>query len=426
MVKRRFFPGKVLLIIGLILVIGATVYFNLSRQAKEAPVLVQTARVEEKDLVSTVFATGRVEALGKQEIYAESNSLLTEFTVKTGDLVEAGQVLARLEQTSLENRLEEALAGLNIQEIELAKLQNGPRSEEIAREKAALTQAELELKDAQKKLERTRQLFEQEAATRIELEEAEREAKKREANYQAAKAGYELLVNGPSKEEVETARARMEQARVEVKSIRQQIEKTVLRAGQRGTVLICNGQKGSYVSPGALLFVIGNSEQLEINADIAESDSGLLAPSQKVGFSCPAQPQKEYRGVISRVAPTAAKSALDEAQQTSPNPAVAVKIKPLGSTEGLRPGYTVDLTITTKEIKKAVVVPYEALVEKDKKQAVFVVKEGRARYTLVKTDPGNELYLQVRQGVKKGEKVIINPPKNLRPGQTVKENEKEK
>jgi len=416
----------VLLIIGLILVIGATVYFNLSRQAKEAPVLVQTASVELKDLVFTVFATGRVEALGKQEIYAESSGLLTELAAEAGDMVGAGQVLARLDQTSLENRLEEALAGLNIQEIELAKLQSGPRPEEIVREKAALTQAGLELKDAQKKLERTHRLFEQEAITIIELEEAEREAKKREANYQAAKAGYDLLVNGPSKEEVETARARMEQARVEVKNIRQQMENTVLRAGQEGLVLICNGQKGSYVSPGTLLFVIGNPEQLEINADIAESDSGLLAPGQKVRFSCPALPQKEYQGVISRVAPTAVKSALDEAKQDNPNPAVAVKIKPLGSTEGLRPGYTVDLTITTKESKRATVVPYEAVIEKDKEQAVFVVKEGRARYTLVKTGPGNELYLEVKQGVKKGEKVIINPPKNLRQGQTVKEKEKEK
>jgi HlyD family secretion protein len=188
-------------------------------------------------------------------------------------------------------------------------------------------------------------------------------------------------------------------------------------------VLISNGQKGSYVSPGILLFVIGNPEQLEINADIAESDSGLLAPGQKVRFSCPALPQKEYRGAISRVAPTAAKSTLDEAEQASPNTAVAVKIKPLGPTEGLRPGYTVDLTIITKESKKAVVVPYEAVIEKDKKQAVFVVKEGRAKYAVVKTDTGNELYLQVRQGVKKGEKVIINPPKNLRPGQAVKEKE---
>lgn len=426
MVKRRFFPGKVLLIIGLILVIGATVYFNLSRQAKEAPVLVQTARVEEKDLVFTVFATGRVEALDRQEIYAESSGLLKELTVKTGDLVEAGRILARLDQTSLENRLEEALAGLKIQETELVKLQSGPRPEEIVREKAALTQAGLELKDAQKKLARTRRLFEQEAVTTIELEEAEREAKKREANYQAAKAGYDLLVKGPSKEEVEAARAMMEQARVEVKNIRQQMENTVLRAGQKGMVLICNCQKGSYVSPGTLLFVIGNPEQLEINAEIAESDSGLLAQGQKAIFSCPALPQKEYQGMISLVAPTAVKSELGEVNQANPNPAVAVKIKPLGSTEGLRPGYTVDLTITAKESKKATVVPYEAVIEKDKEQAVFVVKEGRARYTIVKTGPGNELYLEVKQGVKKGEKVIINPPKNLRQGQTVKEKEKEK
>jgi len=170
-------PKNILIVAGLLLFIAAAVYFNLHRKGGEPALPVQAAAAEEKDLVKTVFATGRLETAGRQEIYAQSSGLLTELKVEAGDRVKAGQVLGRLDTAPLARRLEEAEANLSAEQAALDKLLRGPPPEELAQERAALVQAEAELAGARQKVERTRLLYEQGAVPKVELEEAERELK---------------------------------------------------------------------------------------------------------------------------------------------------------------------------------------------------------------------------------------------------------
>lgn len=428
-------PKNILIVAGLLLFIAAAVYFNLHRKGGEPVLPVQAVAAEEKDLVKTVFATGRLEAAGRQEIYAQSSGLLAELKVEAGDRVKAGQVLGRLDTAPLARRLEEAEANLSAEQAALEKLLRGPLPEELAQERAALAQAEAELAGARQKAERTRELYEQGAVPKVELEEAERELKIRRAAFERAAARVEQLAKGPAAEEVQAARSRVAAAQVAVKDAREQLEKAVFRAGADGVVLTCNARAGGYVTPGALLMVVGDPENLEISAEIAESDSGELAPGQEATFTCPALPGKEFKGTVTRVAPAAVKPASigagagagdGSAGQADGNPEVAVKIKPAGPTDGLRPGYTADLTITTRIARQAVVIPHEAVREENGQKWVYVISDGRAVRREIKTGTGNELFIEVVAGVQKGEKVIINPPKDLKDGRAVKEKAAEK
>lgn len=427
-------PKNILIAAGLLLFIAAVIYFNLHREGGEPALPMQTATAEEKDLVKTVFATGRLEAAGRQEIYAQSSGLLAELNVEAGDRVKAGQVLGRLDTAPLARRLEEAEANFSAEQAALEKLLRGPPPEELAQERAALAQAEAELAGARQKAERTRLLYEQGAVPKVELEETEREFKIRQAAYDRAAARVEQLAGGPAAEEVQAARARVAAAQAAVKDARDQLDKAVFRAGADGVVLICNVRAGSYVTPGALLMVVGDPENLEISGEVAESDSGELAPGQEATFTCPALPGKEFKGTVTRVAPAAVKSAGagsgagggSTGQAGGGNPEVAVKIKPAGPADGLRPGYTADLTIITRVARQAVVIPHEAIVEEKGRQWAYVVQDGRAVRREIKTGTGNELVIEVVAGVQKGEKVIINPPKDLKDGRAVKEKAKSK
>lgn len=431
---RPLRPKNIFIVTGLLLFIAAVIYFNLHRGGGEPALAVQTAVAEEKDLVKTVFATGRLETAGRQEIYARSSGLLAELKVEAGDRVKAGQVLGSLDNAPLARRLEEAEANLSAEQAALDKLVGGPPPEELAQERAALAQAEAELAGARQKVERTRLLYEQGAVPKVELEEAERELKIRQAAYDRAAARVEQLARGPAAEEVQAARARVAAAQAAVKDARDQLDKAVFRAGADGVVLICNARAGSHVTAGTLLMVVGDPQNLEIGGEVAESDSGELAPGQEATFTCPALPGKEFKGTVAWVAPAAVKSAGagsgsgggSTGQADGGNPEVAVKIKPSGPAAGLRPGYTADLTITTRVSRQAVVIPYEAIVEEKGRQWAYVVQDGRAVRREVKTGTGNELFVEVTEGVQKGEKVIVNPPKDLKEGRAVKEKEAEK
>lgn len=433
--RKRLPPLRtknILIAAGLLLFIAAAVYFNLHRQGGESALPVQAAAAEKKDLVKTIFATGRLEAAGRQEIYAQSSGLLAELNVQASDRVKAGEILGRLDTAPLTRRLEEAEANFIVEQAALDKLFRGAPPEELAQERAVLAQAEAELAGAHQKVERTRLLYEQVAVPKVELEEAEREVKIRQAAYNRAAARVEQLAKGPAAEEVQAARARAAAAQAAVKDACDQLEKAVFRANTGGVVLICNARAGSYITPGALLMVVGDPENLEVGAEIAEGDSGELAPGQEVIFTCPALPGKEFKGTVTWVAPAAKTpgpaggagaggGSASAGEAGGGNPEVAMKIKPAGPVDGLRPGYTADLTITTRVARQAVVIPHEAVQEENGLKWVYVISDGRAVRREIKTGTGNELFIEATAGVQEGEKVVINPPKDLRDGRAVKE-----
>lgn len=426
--RKRLPPLRlknIMIVAGLFLFIAVAVYFNLYQKDGEPALAVQAAAAEEKDLVKTVFATGRLETADRQEIYVQSSGLLAELKVEAGDRVKAGQVLGRLDTVPLTRRLEEAEANLSAEQAALDKLLRGPPPEELAQERSALVQVEAELAGALQKVERTRLLYEQGAAPKVELEEAERELKIRQAVYDRAAAHMEQFAKGPAAEEVQAARARVAAVQAVVKDAREQQEKAVFRPGADGMVLFCNARAGGYVTTGTLLMVIGDPGNLEINAEIAESDSGELAPGQEAIFTCPALPGKEFKGTVTWVAPAAVKSA-GTGQTDGGNTKMAVKIKPAGPADGLRPGYTADLTITTRVARQAVVIPYEAIREENGRKWIYVIQDSRAARREIKTGTGNELFIEVTEGLQKGEKVIVNPPKDLQEGRAVKEKAAEK
>lgn len=97
-----------------------------------------------------------------------------------------------------------------------------------------------------------------------------------------------------------------------------------------------------------------------------------------------------------------------------------VTIGVIGNAELLRPGYNVDLNITTARRKAALVVPYEAIVEDGNESAVFVVKDGVARKRQVRTGISDEMRVEILDGVSSGDRVILNPPEKLEDGSLVR------
>ena len=111
-------------------------------------------------------------------------------------------------------------------------------------------------------------------------------------------------------------------------------------------------------------------------------------------------------------------------QGQSDNVHVPVTIKLMGDISGLKPGFTVDLYITTMKRQELLTVPFEALVDRQGKKLVFVVENGVTREQEVETQKGNELYDQVVSGLKNGDVVVLNPPAGFKGGQRVTAGEK--
>jgi HlyD family secretion protein len=98
---------------------------------------------------------------------------------------------------------------------------------------------------------------------------------------------------------------------------------------------------------------------------------------------------------------------------------IPVRIAVDSASPGLLPGFTVDIKITIIQAEKRLVLPYEAVVEKDNNTYVFLIKDGKAQKQDIKLGLKGDLYVEVI-GLNKDDVVILSPPDNMVEGKNVK------
>jgi HlyD family secretion protein len=389
------------LILGLIVSVVAV---NLVKNRKAAGMPVQTAKAEIKHIQDNVFATGRVRLVEKQEFYSYEETTVKKVMVNPGDPVSKGQVLGLLDAGDAEDELSEAKSNFAVQQSNLEEALN-PRPEEVDQYRADYKKAGADYKNAQKEFERTEQLFEQKAVSAQDMDKAEIDLIAMETAYKNAEARLKIKESGPTGPELASLKAQVEQARNRVELYQRQFERNTLTAEMDGVVIAVEVAEGDHINPGTRLITIGNTDKVEVTAGVNEADSGRLKMGQKVKVSAAAVPDREYTGALHSVSPGALVQDGNQGSQIE----VPVIVRITGDSEGLRTGYTVDLTITTVDIEKALVVPYEAVVEKDGKRVVYVVEKDTAKERVVETGLDTELFTEVKSGLKEGDTVIVKP-----------------
>lgn len=410
--RKKMVAGA--LVLGLIVFTAA---FSAAK-SKNQGIPVKTAKAEIKPIQDNVFAAGRVRLRAKQEFYAFSGTTVMELNVSPGDQVSRGQVLGRLNPEEIEDDYNEAKANFIATEANLNKAIY-PREEEVAQERANCRRAEAEYTNARKDFERKKLLYEQGAISQQEYDEAELDMSVKEVQYSIALEKLKIMESGPVGHELTALKAQIEQARYRLEQEENKLNKTVLRAEMDGVVTAVEVALGDYVQPGTRLITIGDTTDLEVTAGVSEADSGKLKPGQKVKVTTAAQPDREYSGILQSVSPGAVAAAKTTDRGSQIEVPVIVKIE--GDTEGLRPGYTVDLSITTVERDSSLVVPYESIVEKEGTTKVFVVEDRVAKLKEVTIGVDTELFTEITSGLSEGETVIISPPEGLKDGDRVTE-----
>jgi HlyD family secretion protein len=171
---------------------------------------------------------------------------------------------------------------------------------------------------------------------------------------------------------------------------------------------------GSYIMPGTPIYTIVDLKNMCMTAKVDEADIAKITSNQQAKVVLEAYPGKEYTGTVFKVADTATQN---EAGAT----AFDVTIQMNTSDVNLKIGMTgtADVIVATKE--SATVVPIDAIVEKSGKKYVFKVVDGKARLTEVTFGLTSENSVEVVEGLKIGDRVVIKGVEKLKDGQGVKQ-----
>jgi|SaaInl8_200m_RNA_FD_contig_41_919002_length_2600_multi_13_in_0_out_0_3 HlyD family secretion protein len=427
------------------------------RAAAAAPTL-ETTLVQRGDLSVTVEATGSLEPRSDVLLAFKSGGQVVEVLVVEGQDVEAGEVLARLDEAAIqiqiaqaelnlqsltspyaiadtEKTLADAIEALDDAEYARRNQQEGYRGDDSTIEgiKADLILAEDKVEDKQEKFDevahepeddygRAVALTELSAAieardalvrqlnwyfghpTEIQQDILDADVAIAEANLAAAQALLAELKGDPLPPDAELylgpATTQLRQARISLESVQLALNDMLLVAPAAGTVVTLDVQAGEFVNLGAPVIVLSEVDALQAETNLDETDVARIEVGYPVIITLDAFPGVEFSGRVESIAPVAI---VQSGVVLYP---VTINLDEMADLP-LRSGMTANVSILVESREAALLVPLRAIETEGKQAYVWrVTPEGSERVAItlgLLTDTEAEIL----SGLAAGEEVVV-------------------
>jgi len=396
--KRKKSKKKLFIFGGLGLLVVILLVVTLAGGGKEDIIMVQTEKVQKRNITQTVTATGTIDPEFKVLITPEVTGEIISLPVKEGDIVKKGQLLIKIkgdqymaQKDRLEANLKSSEASLQMRDAELIRV-------------------ELEY-------DRMKELHSKELASNSELENAE-------ANYRSAKASYEA------------AAANVLQSKAQLREVLETLYKTTIYSPMDGVVTQLNVELaervlGSGFSQGTNIMTVADLSNMEAVVNVDENDVVLVSVGDTANVSVDAFGDKLFHGVVTEIG-NSAQSAGFGTQEQVVN--FSVKIKLLDLDPSLRPGMSCNADIETETVFDVLSVPIQSVTartdvpvkddslkskkgsddsekpemmgRKDPKEVVFLVDGGNAKMVVVETGISDDNYLEIKTGIEEDDEVV--------------------
>ena len=418
--------GKTKKIIGAVVgiaVIGAVVGFSVNRENRKKTT-VQTGKVEKKDLVQVVTASGEVRPKRYVNVGANVSGRLIEINVLEGDRVKKGQILARVESERYEAIQRQSEAG-------------------VAAARADLQRTEADVAAAKLAFDRAKRMQQDKLIADSAYDQAEAEWKMKTA-------------------QVESARRRVAQLQAQLESTRDDLTKTTVISPMDGVVTNLPKEAGEMVigamsfSP-TVIMTVADLSIMECEVMVDETDFRNLKLGQEAKIKVDALEGLELKGDVTEIGSSALVrgSGSQAATQTALGANTGNQPKDFKVTitikdppPNLRPGLNATADITTEKRAKVIAVPVQAVVVREvnkegkvvdpdamasagaeregntvaqaarekgvEKDGVFLVSGDKAVFKPVKTGIMGESDIEITEGITEGQEIVTGSYRVLR------------
>jgi len=245
--------------------------------------------------------SGNIEVIQVEASFRTAGKVL-ERPVDEGQVVQAGQLLARLDARDLEQQVAMRRADAGTAKAGLDALLAGSRKEEIEASKATLEQASADLRRLEPDEARIRDLHQKGIVSVRDFEASRAALEAARAKVRQADQQYSLLRKGPRNEDIDQARARFEQAQQALALAQTQLGYATLTAPTAGVILSKNIEPMEYVAPGTSVVTLADLGQVWLRAYVEEIDLGRVKVGQKAFVTTDSFPGKKYEGRVSFIA----------------------------------------------------------------------------------------------------------------------------
>jgi macrolide-specific efflux system membrane fusion protein len=385
---------------------GLGLWWKYGRDAKAADPAQTTARVERRNLSSTVLATGAVKPqIGAEvRVGARISGKVERLYANIGDVVKKGQVVAELEKADLEAKVNQRAAELQMAEAKLSAVKS-LRPREIAKAEADVTQWQATVDLNKKDLARQEELLRQDFTSQQARDRAQEQLSVSEARLDSARKALDLARAG-YEEDLKQATADVERAKAALDNDKVQLSYATITAPIAGVIGQVSTQEGETVSAGlnAPIFVtIDDLNRLQVDTFVDEVDIGKVKVGQEATFTVDSFPSREFAGKVVAIYPKAV------IQENVVNYDVVVEIT--DPYDGLlRPEMTASVTISLEARENVLAVPVKAVKRERGKSVVYVLASGRPQPREVKVGWKDSQWVEIVSGLEEGQTVLLDGP----------------
>jgi putative peptide zinc metalloprotease protein len=242
------------------------------------------------------------------DVPATIDGVIERIYVEEGDVVRAGDTIARLSEYEHRARLRAVEADVAERQAQLQLLKAGARREEIDLARLAVARAEEPLRVAKAEADRVRTLAARQLVTRAELERAEEHVAVLANELEQARGRLAMLSAGNRPEAIAATAQAVARAEAERNRLEGEITRLVVVAPHGGVVMTPRllEKVGKYVKPGDLIAEIHALDRLTAEIGVSERDIGEVRLGQLVSLRLRAYPSQTFQGTVTRIASAAA------------------------------------------------------------------------------------------------------------------------
>jgi HlyD family secretion protein len=370
-----------------------------SEKEREPVVTVQVADVETRTIQHTIKTEAILYPVQQSAIPAKISAPVLKFFIQRGSHVHSGELLAVLENRDLTAAAEENKGGLEEAQAAYETATAASLPEEIQKAEAESQQAQQELDAEEKVYESRQQLFAQGALPRKELDQSRVDITQARNQAAIAKKHLDTLLAIGKQQELKAAAGQLESAKGKYSGAKAQLSYSEIRSPIDGVVTERPLYPGEMATTGTPIVTVMDVSSVIAKAHIPQADAALLKVGDQGTMTTPGI-EKPIEGKVTVVSP-----ALDPNSTT-----VEVWLLAKNPKHELRPGTSVEVSLTAKTLENALVVPAAAvLTAPDGTSTVMVAgSDNRAHQKTVQLGIRQGDDVQILEGVTVGEKVVAN------------------
>lgn len=375
----NFKQNKKLLVIAFLAIFSGTALYYNSTKKEEFIFLTEKSKIG--NIEQVVTATGTIRSNNRVEVGAQVSGKITEITVKLGQKVKKGDILAKIDSSTQENdlnKLKSMLSDYKTQ-YESKKIEFNIKEQQYIRGKELYKLSSISLDDLDT----------------LKL------------NYYNAKA------------QLNEIKEKINQSNIEIKTAEKDLSYTTITSPIDGVVIsipVSEGQTVNSMQTAPTIVQVADLNTMLIKAEISEGDITKLKEGQEVEFTVLSDLDKIYKGVISSIDP-ADTTLTDNEYNESISKTDAVyyyaNIIVNNSDSDLRIGMTATNTIKINKIENTLTVPNLAVHKKGGKTFVSILEDkNKIVEKEVKIGLSDNFNTQIIEGLTAGEDILLNKVTN--------------